>query len=684
MIELTFERSLWWSIPCIVGAAVSAYFLYFYKRKFSVLQLYTLAVLRFLTVFFLLLLFLVPLLKLNQTEDQRPILVWLEDYSQSITASKDSADALAFLSRSDEFISQLEDKYEIEAFYFGEQIYTDSQNSFNFSQTDLSNVIKQVQERYYNRNVGAAVLLTDGIYNLGSDPAYLAQQSSFPLYTIGLGDPIPTLDVFIDRLVYNDYSHLNNRFPLQVHIKARKLKGQNVRLKILDSSDNIVETKSINVENDDYHQRLDFLIRSKETGIQRYTVMLDKLQEESNTINNRMTFSIEILDRQKRIWIIGKSPHPDMSALKRALESIKDYEVTTYTLSELNSLQGQADLMILHQPDDQILEKWYDSQKPGLLFFGPQSSGSNFSAITRVYYRQINEFEEVLPEINMAFNLFNLKPDELQFFNELSPLLSPFGEITSRINGQVLFNRKIGSISTNQPLWLFAEDDTRRWSVVNGINLWRWRITDFIKNNNHQYFDLLIQKTVQYLTSKKEKQRFVIETKTHFNLRETIRFSARLYNASLELTNRPEVKITITDEDNKRYSYRFSKATETYQLVVGTLPEGLYSWEGNVRLGRDSFVKRGEFSVERLTIEKSDLVARFEVLRKIAQESEGAFFEPEEINQLIENLRSNNLAKIVQYVKSEIKTIFSLKWLFFIFLTLLSVEWTLRKYWGNY
>ncbi len=684
MTELTFEHSLWWSIPCLMGALAAAAFLYFYRHKFTASQRYTLAALRFSSVFLILLLFLAPFLKVNQTEEEKPILVWLEDHSRSMILSKDSSGAVGLLNKSEEFNRQLEDKYQVEAFQFGEELKGSVKDTFSFIQTDIANTLYQVQERYYNQNVGGVVLLTDGIYNLGSDPVYLASQLAFPVFTLGLGDSSASKDIFIDRLVHNDYSYLNNRFPLQVHLKARKQKGQRTSLKLLDNNNTTVESRMVEVDSDDFYQRIDFLIDAKKPGIQRYTVVIERLPEESNTSNNTAAFSLDILDKQKKIWIIGKAPHPDIAALKRALVSVKDFEVSTYTATELQFTQGQADLMVLHQPDDQMLEKWYDSGKPGLLFYGPQSSSANFSTLTKVFYRQDGEYEEVLPELNTAFNLFNLSRENLQSLSDFPPLLSPFGEINSRVNGQTLFYRKIGSVSTNQPLWLFAEGENRRWSVINGINLWQWRMADFRKNESHRNFDDLIQKTVLYLTAKKEEQRFVANTKSRHNLQEGIRFSARLYNASLELTNKPEARLIISDSDDKKYTYSFGKTNEAYQLEVGSLPEGLYSWEARVELDKELFVKRGEFSVEKLRVEESDLVARFDILRKIAESSGGRFYKKEDVEQMLIDINSNDEAKTIQFLKSEVRTILTLKWLFFLFLIFLSAEWGLRKYWGNY
>jgi hypothetical protein len=54
------------------------------------------------------------------------------------------------------------------------------------------------------------------------------------------------------------------------------------------------------------------------------------------------------------------------------------------------------------------------------------------------------------------------------------------------------------------------------------------------------------------------------------------------------------------------------------------------------------------------------------------------------MEQLISDLKSNNHLKATSYFQEMINEMLNLKWLFFVVLLLLSVEWFLRKFWGIY
>ncbi|MCH3020367.1 hypothetical protein K3W86_14785, partial [Listeria monocytogenes] len=65
---------------------------------------------------------------------------------------------------------RLSDKYEVKAYNFGDSVG----DGFNFENqgklTDVSAFFQKIRDEYTNRNVGAIVLATDGIFNHGGNP----------------------------------------------------------------------------------------------------------------------------------------------------------------------------------------------------------------------------------------------------------------------------------------------------------------------------------------------------------------------------------------------------------------------------------------------------------------------------------------------------------------------------------
>ena len=59
-------------------------------------------------------------------------------------------------------------------------------------------------------------------------------------------------------------------------------------------------------------------------------------------------------------------------------------------------------------------------------------------------------------------------------------------------------------------------------------------------------------------------------------------------------------------------------------------------------------------------------------------------FSPKQLNELVKEIKSNQAIASVIYEEKELKEIIHLKWIFFMLLVLMSLEWYLRKRNGAY
>jgi hypothetical protein len=88
--------------------------------------------------------------------------------------------------------------------------------------------------------------------------------------------------------------------------------------------------------------------------------------------------------------------------------------------------------------------------------------------------------------------------------------------------------------------------------------------------------------------------------------------------------------------------------------------------------------------VEAIQLEHYDLTARHGLLRGISEKYNGKMVYPSEISSLKDLLLNNVNIKPVMYQTNSTKAIINLKWLFFLLIFLLGIEWFLRRYFGNY
>jgi hypothetical protein len=117
---------------------------------------------------------------------------------------------------------------------------------------------------------------------------------------------------------------------------------------------------------------------------------------------------------------------------------------------------------------------------------------------------------------------------------------------------------------------------------------------------------------------------------------------------------------------------------------LGVLPAGEYSYKATTNNGTKAFEQRGFITVKEITAEKMQLVADHQLLSRLANQTKGKFFYPNQLNQLTESLLSNDTIKTITYMHKDVKELIDMKAIFFLFLILLSLEWFIRKYNGLY
>ena len=154
--------------------AVLVFFIYLYKKdkeEFTNTQRYFLSSIRFIYFFLIAFLLLSPLIEIIKNRLEKPILIVGIDNSESIAI--DSTNRSFVRKVKDELVSKTNDKFELQLFTFGKKVNQNSFPDFSDKISNYSDFIDEISKRYYNLNVGAVVMVGDGIYNEGKNPEQL-------------------------------------------------------------------------------------------------------------------------------------------------------------------------------------------------------------------------------------------------------------------------------------------------------------------------------------------------------------------------------------------------------------------------------------------------------------------------------------------------------------------------------
>lgn len=676
-------------LGCMALGILYAWLLYRGNKNLDKRLRYGLTALRIIVVALVAWLLFAPLIKtLNYTLD-KPVIIIGQDNSLSVGQVKGAGfDERRYEKDLNALRDRLADKFEVKTYHFGDQVAEGYDFKHQGKLSNASAFLQQVQDEYANRNIGAIVLSTDGIFNSGGNPVYRINQINAPVYTIALGDSIPKRDVLISNINYNNIVYLDDDFTVEVQVQAFQSDGAQTGITISQNGTRLNQ-QTISIKGNTFSKQVPIKLHAGKIGIHKYTVQLGTLNNEITTRNNTQTFYVEVIDGRQKVLLASVSPHPDLGVLKEAISLNKHYEPKLALADDLNGIDPtKFDLIVLYQlPDGQniasgLLQKVKAAKKPVWYILGAQSNVNAFNQ----FQNQVNlssangSVQEVYPELVNGFSSFNLTEADKKQFLAYDPLLSPFGRLTVNTGATTVFNQRIGKVSTQQPLLFFTSEAGHKSAYLMGEGLWRWRLSEAESETEQSVLFDLISKTVQYLSVKEDKRRFkVFTSKPAYDENEPVQFNGTLYNESYEPVNEPELSLQVKNEAGKVFNYVFSKTEKGYQLDAGAMAAGNYSYVANTTLGGKKFTASGSFYVNALIAEFQQTTANHQLLNTVARQSGGKLFMPQDLLKIVEEIGKNENIKTISYEDRKYDELINLKWLFGLILVLLSVEWFLRK-----
>jgi hypothetical protein len=690
MFSITWGTvSGWWAPVCLLLGLTYAWLLYRQPVSLDKKFRYLLFTFRAITVSFIALLLLSPLVRSVSYNPQKPLILILQDNSQSVAMFNKPAPQGGeipgkFVNDLSRLKQQLGDQYDVREFHFNNDLNSGLSATFNGKQTDISKALNQLNERFVNQNIGAVVLATDGLYNQGSDPQYEAKNFKNSIYTIALGDTIPKRDLLIGNINYNKTAFLGNDFVIEVLAGAFQAKGETMRLSVTEDGRQ-VGFQNMQVNSNAYQKIVPIKLNADKKGVRKFTISIAPVKNEISAQNNTETIYVEVLDARQNVLLVYNSPHPDVSVIRQSIESNKNYQVKATLLSDLPAIKpGDYSLVIFYQlnGDEGALQAIAKSKTPVWYIAGAQTDLPAFDNSQKLIKissgRQ--EMQEAFAQPTPDFTAFTLSDSSRKKIAVFPPLLAPYGSYSSPLPGSMLLKQRIGSVETTYPLLAFGDEDGRRIGVLTGEGVWRWQLAEFQTYGNHHTLEELFSQGVQYLTANANRQRFTVyPAKNVFDEGENVILNTELYNDALELINTPDVRINLKSEAGKNYSFLFSRNGQSYQLDAGALPVGEYTYLAATQNGAKQFNAGGQLTVKALNLESRQSAANHQLLNTIAKQSGGEMLLPNQIDRLAGLIRKNENIKTVVYEDKRYSDLVDVKWVFALLLTLLSLEWFLRK-----
>lgn len=694
-MDLTSAHSFWLAPLCVLLGGLLAWTLYRgsaekhgWSRRVALLM----ALLRGLAVALIAFFLLEPMVRVWLREVRKPVLVIAHDGSASLMAAGDTAavrgayaDALRSLGE------ELSERFEVRAFTYGQQVREGIQFDQRDGLTDMDQMLREVADRFSGPDLGAVVIDGDGIYNRGRDPRHAAERLGVPVHTIALGDTAVHADLIIKGADHNRIAFLGNEVPVVVRVEARHFAGARTRVSIRREGVELAG-HDLSIPGDAFFTEVPLMIRPAHAGLQRFTVILRPLAGEAGEENNALDIFIDVVDDRRKVLLLAAAPHPDIAALRAAIDGMEGYEADLAYAGDFQGDAGDHDLLILHQlPTRQhdlrpLLQRAAERDLPVLFILGLRTDMVAFSSLgagveVSAVQRATTDAQAV---VDRSFSLFTLEPELIQAIERFPPLQAPFGSYESAMGAGVLLRQKVGMVRTDLPLLSFQQQGDRHLAVLCGEGIWRWRLADQQMNRSSTHADQLIRKVVQFLALQVDKERFRVDHAPEFAEGEAVVVTAELYNAAFELVNGPDATITFTGEDGREYPHTFSRTANSYRLDAGELPPGHYSFTARTSMDGETFTRSGRLLVRSLVAERMSTVADHRLLADIAARTGGIATTPDGLDRIREAIDADPTLVARSYRQASFTDLIELRWIFFVLLGLLALEWVLRRRGGAY
>lgn len=663
-------------LSVILAGGVS-FFQYFYKSKNQSKINWLLAFLRFTAVFGLLVLLINPILTRKSFETIKVPLPVVVDNSSSVVelkADKAAAEVYKKLIAN----TGLQEKYEVQPYQFSNELEPVQELNFNGTQTRIERIGKGLKSIHKSIN-HPTVLITDGNQTQGSDYVYSFDENK-AVYPIVLGDTTSVLDLKISQLNVNKYAFLKNKFPVEVFVNYSGNKNVNATFSITQGN-SVLSKQSISFSGSQKSQLITVLLPAEKVGVQVFKATVSSPEPEKNTYNNTKNFAVEIIDQKSEIAIISAINHPDIGALKRAIESNKQRSVTLVKPNQVNSLQAY-NVLILYQPTAEFKPVFEKNSTVNLNTWIITGLHTDFNFLnqqqTAFEFKMSGQQEDYLATFSPQFNLFAV--DNIGF-ESFPPLQNPFGTITSKSNYDKLIGARIRNVELDSPLLAYTENQGKRSAFLLGENSWKWRLQSHIDQQNFDKFDVFIDKTIQFLSSGNTRKSLVVTHENFYNSGDAIEINAQYFNKNYEFDNNARLSITVKNKaTSQTKSYDLLKSTNSYKVNLDGLSAGNYAFTVTENNSKTAY--SGFFEVLDFDIEKQFVNPDYAKLYQLANQTQGKVYLPDQTDELIQLLLSNEHYKPIQKEIVKKTPVIDWIWLLIIIALALASEWFIRKYNG--
>lgn len=655
-----------------IVALLLVYFQYFLKEKHFKSRL-ILVFLRFVSVFLILVLLINPKIEKKNYEIIKPKLLVAVDNSSSIAFAKQDAIVHSLVNQI-KSNSQLNKKFDIQYFAFGNSLKNSTNFHFQDNRTNIYQPLKELNAITKNQ-IAPIVLISDGNQTYGKNYKYYNSKQA--IYPIIIGDTTQFSDLEIKQINVNKYVNVGNNLEVEVFVYFSGDEKVNANL-IVEKDNQIVYKQQLIFSKNNKSEHIQFKLPANRIGKQLYKAKIKPFKDEKNIINNYKNFDIEVLNEQANIALVYNVLHPDIGMIKRVVETNKQRKVNLINLNNIKDYSIDNDIFILYQPNnkfDKIFNLISTKNKNYFIITGRNTDWNFLNNVQSQFKKNYTlSTEKYDTNYNIDFNLFNTH--DIGFSN-FSPLEDVFGQIKLMVPYEALLLKNINGFDTDNPLLVAISNENNRRILLFGENSWRWRALSYLDNQSFEEFDQFFNNLIQFLTISKKSIPIELKYNSFYYANEPIKIMAKTYDKNLNFDVNANLELII---NGKKERIPFNLNNNFYEVQIPNLKSGDYNFIVKNTLNSNQVT--GLFTVAKYEVEHEVKTSDVKSLRALATNSNGNSYYPNQINNFTQYLVENQNYTSTQKENKKMISFIDWKWVLSLIIISLSLEWFIRKYRG--
>ena len=573
------------------------------------------------------------------------------------------------------------------------------------------------------------IVFTDGITNGDKKTLDGGPALTVPVFAVGVGEAEGFTDVRIAKLGAPEFAFRGREFKIDLTIQASGMKGKSVPL-FFNRGRNIVTSRTVAVDADSFEQKITLSFTPRDLGTHGFSVSIPAQAGEQITQNNSKEFKVEVQRDKIRILTLSGSPAWNYRFLRMAMKQDPLIELVSFVFlrtptdtvdvpeSQLSLIPFPIDDIFLEELknfdviflDDfshrayfnpSYLERVRDFVRDGgglAMLGGPRSfdaGGYGESALKEALpveldgkgsFQATAALNVALTPAGKAHPITRLLPDPKaneQAWSKM-PALTGMNQVRAARGETLITSSGEGG---GAPLLTIGRFGKGRTLALMSDDAWRWNFIAAGNKESPQNHLKLVRQAARWLAQEPSFEQLQLRPIAAAQPGEKIQIKLKVLKDDFTPTRQATVQLRVFGPEGEPTVVAASADSEEGEYTGEFIPtkEGTHRVEAEASLGGKVLGKdRGSFTAAFAYGETDDGLPRLDLLKRIAENSKGEYFSINDWNDQALDKIAAKLESIApsQLVEQRQTRLWSTLWPFAIVLTLLSIEWWMRRKWG--